>query len=254
MITAIVQARMGSTRLPGKVLLPILGQPMLALQLERIAAARLVDRVVIATSGHPSDLAVQQFAQIKGIFCIRGAVDDVLDRYHQAAKRTQSEHVVRLTGDCPLIDPDIIDAVVRSHIKDNNDYTSNVHPPTFPDGMDVEVMSFAALDEAWSYADKPSEREHVTSYFRRSLDHMQLGNVSHETDLSQLRLTVDEAEDFEVVKTVFEGLVAQGTKFSLADIVAFLEQNPAVSAQNADIKRNEGFETSLKKDALSGAA
>lgn len=254
MITAIVQARMGSMRLPGKVLLPILGQPMLALLLERVAAARLVDRVIIATSGHPSDLAIQQFAQVKGIFCIRGAMDDVLDRYHQGAKRSQADHIVRITGDCPLIDPDIIDTVIRAHIKDGNDYTSNVHPPSFPDGMDVEVMTFPALDEAWSYADKPSEREHVTSYFRRDLSHMQIGNVAHESDLSDMRLTVDEAEDFEVVKAVFEGLVAQGLRFSLADIVSFLQSNPHVTEQNADIKRNAGFEESLKKDALSGAA
>lgn len=254
MITAIVQARMGSTRLPGKVLMPILGQPMLALQLQRVSAAKLVDRVVIATSGHPSDLAIQQFAQIKGIPCIRGAVDDVLDRYHQAAKRNNAEHIVRLTGDCPLIDPDVIDTVIRVHIKERNDYTSNVHPPTFPDGMDVEVMSFAALNEAWSYADKPSEREHVTSYFRRDLDHVQMGNVLHDQDLSHLRLTVDEAADYEVVKSVFEGLIAQGLTFTLADITAFLQENAQVAEKNADIKRNEGFEQSLKKDALSGAA
>jgi spore coat polysaccharide biosynthesis protein SpsF len=254
MITAIVQARMGSTRLPGKVLLPILGQPMLALLLKRISAARLVDRVILATSGHPSDVPIQQFAQVKGIFCVRGAVDDVLDRYHQAAKRSQADHIVRITGDCPLIDPGVIDEVIRTHIKDGNDYTSNVHPPTYPDGMDVEVMSFAALDEAWSYADKPSEREHVTSYFRRDLSHMKIGNVSHPKDLSHIRLTVDEAEDFEVVKAVFEGLVAQGLTFNLDDIIAYLGSNPVVVEQNADLKRNAGFEESLKKDAISGAA
>jgi len=254
MITAIIQARMGSSRLPGKVLMPILGRPMLALQLERVQAARLVDQVVIATSGHPSDQAILDFAQEHDVFCLRGAVDDVLDRYHQAAKRTQSDHIVRITGDCPLIDPAVIDAVIRAHVHDENDYTANVNPPTFPDGMDVEVMTFAALNEAWSYADKPSEREHVTSYFRRDLSHVQMGNIAHDTDLSDLRVTVDEAVDFEVVKAVFEGLIAQGLTFGLSDIVQFLSDHPELARKNASCERNAGFTESLKKDALLGAA
>lgn len=254
MITAIIQARMGSKRLPGKVLMPILGQPMLALHVQRVQAARLVDQVVIATSGHPSDQPIIEFAAERDIACIRGAVDDVLDRYYMAAKRTQSDHIVRLTGDCPLVDPALIDRVIRTHVHDENDYTSNVFPPTYPDGMDIEVMTFAALNEAWSYADKPSEREHVTSYFRRALEHIQIGNIAHDTDLSDLRITVDEAIDFEVVTAVFEGLVANGLNFGLSDIVQFLADHPHIAQKNAACERNSGFAESLKKDALLGAA
>ncbi|MEO0411753.1 MAG: glycosyltransferase family protein [Pseudomonadota bacterium] len=222
MIIAVIQARMGSTRLPGKVLLPILGRPMLALQIERVKRAKLIDQIVIATSGHPSDLPIQQFAQENGILCIRGAVDDVLDRYYQAAKRTQAEHIVRLTGDCPLSDPEVIDAVVRQHVRHHEDYTSNVHPPTYPDGLDVEVLTMRALQEAWNNADAASEREHVTSYFRRDLRHVERGNVTNETDVSHIRLTVDEPEDYEVVKSVFEGLVAMGNTFGMEDIIKLL--------------------------------
>lgn len=254
MIIAVIQARMGSTRLPGKVLLPILGRPMLSLQIERIKRAKLIDQIVIATSGHPSDLPIQQFAQENGILCIRGAVDDVLDRYYQAAKRTQAEHIVRLTGDCPLSDPDVIDAVVRHHVRHHEDYTSNVHPPTYPDGFDVEVLTMRALQEAWNNADAASEREHVTSYFRRELPHVARGNISHDSDVSDIRLTVDEPEDYEVVKRVFEGLVAMGTGFGLSDVLALLQDHPDISKLNSAIERNAGFEASLDKERAKGAA
>ncbi|MEM7568917.1 MAG: glycosyltransferase family protein [Pseudomonadota bacterium] len=254
MIIAVIQARMGSTRLPGKTLLPILGRPMLAHQIDRVQRAKLVDQVILATSGHPSDEPIQQFAQQNAIPCIRGSVDDVLDRFYQAAKRTQAEHVVRLTGDCPLSDPDIIDAVVSAHVKQHNDYTSNVHPPTYPDGFDVEVITARALQAAWNNANKASEREHVTSYFRRTLPHVQRGNVAQETDLSHMRLTVDEAADYEVIKAVFEAFVAQGNAFSLADVVGFLADKPDLAGKNAGIERNAGFQASLEKDAIAGAA
>lgn len=250
MIIAVIQARMGSTRLPGKVLLPILGRPMLALQIERVKQAKLVDQVILATSGHPSDGPLQQFAQEHGIACVRGAVDDVLDRYYQAAKRAQAEHIVRLTGDCPLSDPALIDEIVRTHVRAQNDYTSNVHPPTYPDGFDVEVMTMKALQEAWTNADKASEREHVTSYFRRDLPHLQRGNVTCDTNLSHLRLTVDEQPDYEVVKTVFERMVSEGSHFSFRDVVHLLNDDPSLVERNAGLERNAGFRASIAKEAV----
>lgn len=253
MIIAVIQARMGSTRLPGKVLLPVLGKPLLALQIERVRRAKLVDQVVIATSGHPEDKPIVDLAQQQGVPSIRGSVDDVLDRYYQAAKRAQGEHIVRLTGDCPLSDPNIIDVVIRSHVKNQNDYTSNAHPPTFPDGFDVEVMTARALQEAWYNADKASEREHVTSYFRRNLPHIIRGNVEHHADLSHLRLTVDEEVDYDVVKAVFEGLVSVGPDFSIDDVVAFLGNHPDIAAQNTGLERNSGFAQALEKESLAGA-
>ncbi len=251
MIIAVIQARMGSTRLPGKVLLPLLGRPMQDVKIERVQRDKLVDAVVIATSGHPSDQPIHAFAQENDILHVRGAVDDVLDRYYQAGKRLEAEHIVRLTGDCPLSDPNIIDAVIRAHVKEGNDYTSNTQPPTFPDGYDVEVMTFKALQEAWMNANRQSEREHVTSYFRRDLPHVQQGNVTHMRDLSHLRLTVDEAADYEVIKAVYQGLIAE--TFSVDDVAAFLENHPDIRAQNKHLERNSSFKESLKKEAASAA-
>ena len=149
MILAILQARTGSTRLPGKVLSPILGRAMLALQVERVSRAENIDELILATTVDPTDDPIERLAGELGVGCFRGSVEDVLDRFYQAALSSSPEHLVRLTGDCPLIDPVVIDLTIARHLQAGCDYTSNTLHPTYPDGLDVEVIRFGALSEAW---------------------------------------------------------------------------------------------------------
>ncbi|MFZ5608515.1 MAG: cytidylyltransferase domain-containing protein [Pseudomonadota bacterium] len=250
MILCVLQARMGSTRLPGKVLAPILGKPMLARQIERIARARLLDRLVIATSGQAEDDPLAALAQALKVDCYRGAVDDVLDRFYQCAKRYNADHVVRLTGDCPLIDPDLIDAVVRLHLAGRHDYSSNVLPPTYPDGLDVEAMTRQALNLAWENASKPSQREHVTSYITGRAKGFSIGNLTSEIDRSSQRWTVDEPEDLAFVQAVFAALYPDNPRFSSHDVLDFLGAHPDVAALNSHIARNAGYEATLARNAM----
>ena len=166
-IISIIQARLGSTRLPGKVLKPILSRPMLSYMLERVKAAKRIDALMIATTENKSDQPIVEFCRSEKIKCFRGSENDVLDRYYQAARSVQAEIIVRLTADCPLIDPAVVDEIVEAFLTKypNIDFASNVKPATFPDGMDIEVFSFAALEWAWKETKNPLEREHVTPYF-----------------------------------------------------------------------------------------
>jgi spore coat polysaccharide biosynthesis protein SpsF len=149
--------------------------------------------------------------------------------------------VVRLTGDCPLIDPEILDRVVDAHLVQNNDYTSNIHPPTYPDGLDVEICKFSCLEEAVREAKKPSEREHVTPFFYTQPKRFKIGNVTGPEDLSAFRWTVDQAEDFDLVETIYKALYPANPAFGLKAILAFLKDQPALSGGNQKFKRNEGY-------------
>jgi len=249
-ILAIVQARLSSTRLPSKVLMPILGQPMLALHIERLRRTETLDKLVVATSDNAEDDAIVALCEGVGIDCFRGSLDDVLDRFYRCARGYMPEHVVRLTGDCPLADPDIIDRVVRFHVKGNYDYTSNVFPPTWPDGMDVEVMRMSSLTEAHAESELPSEREHVTPFICNHPDRYRLGNLTNEADLSSHRLTVDEPEDFEKIRRIYEILYPINPAFTTDEVLALLENDNALSGLNAHIGRNEGSRETDKKDAL----
>jgi len=247
-IVAIIQARSSSSRLPGKVLMPILGKAMILRQLERIQLAQNISSLIVATSIESSDDELVAVLEKEGIGCYRGSLDDVLDRYYEAAKLNLAEHIIRLTGDCPLIDPDIIDQVISTHLRDGNDYTSNTLAPTFPDGLDVEVIKFETLQDTCQQAGLPSEREHVTPYILKHPEMYKLGNVSNCKDLSALRWTVDEPEDFELIATIYNKLYPLNPQFAIADILEFLENNPELKKKNQHIEYNEGMKKSLQAD------
>lgn len=222
-ILAVVQARMSSTRLPGKVLKPILGRPMLLHQLDRARRATVLDRLVVATSTDDSDDDVVRMCGASGYDCERGSLRDVLDRFWQVASRDGAEHIVRLTGDCPLTDPEIIDLVVGAHLTTGADYTSNTQPhSTWPDGLDVEVVRAGVLEQAWREATTPSDREHVLPYVWNRPERFRLDTVVNEMNLSHLRCTVDDSSDFDLVKAVFAALYPRHPMFGFRDVQEFL--------------------------------
>lgn len=246
---AILQARLSSSRFPGKVLRPILGQPMLFRQTERLRRCQAFERLVVATSVDPSDDTLAAECAARGIACSRGSLSDVLDRFIQSALPYQPETVVRLTGDCPLSDPALIDEVIRYFHAGNYDYVSNCVPPTFPDGLDVEVMRFACLEQAGREAVLPSEREHVTSFLAARPERFRPGTYVAAVDRSGLRWTVDEPEDFEFVRLVYEKLYPIKPDFTTDDILNLLERYPDLQSVNSTFGRNEGFKKSLQGDA-----
>src|SRR5579871_1881320 len=192
---AIIQARMASTRLPGKVLADIGGRPMLARVIDRVRAASTIDDVLVATSTSRADDAIEVLCREHRIAVFRGDENDVLDRYYRAAQATRADVVVRITADCPLHDPQVIDTVVSRFDPSRFDYASNAVDRTYPDGLDVEVFSFQALERAWREAQWASEREHVTAFIWKHPDRFRLHHVCQATDLSAARWTVDEPSD-----------------------------------------------------------
>lgn len=247
-ILAVLQARVSSSRLPGKVLKPILGKPMLARQIERILEAKRIDQLLVATSTEPSDNAIETLCSDLNIPCFRGSLDDVLDRFYQAAKTWQPEHVVRLTGDCPLIDPEVIDGLLDFYLKGGYEYASNAVQPTFPDGLDAEIFRFTALEQAWKEADFPSQREHVTLFIHQQPERFRIGHYTNGSNLSHLRWTVDEPEDLALVTRVYEELYPRNPAFRMADVLSFLEKNPDLATMNQTYERNEGLKNSLQED------
>jgi len=229
---------MGSTRFPNKIMLPINGVPMIELLLRRLAAARRVDRIVLATSDDPRNALLADHVRALGYEVFRGSENDVLDRYYQAAKSYHPETVVRITGDCPLIDPELVDRIIAAYETQGADYVSNTLPPTYPDGLDTEVFSFHALERAVREATKPAEREHVTPFIRDS-GLFRTGNLANDFDLSQERWTVDEPEDFEVIRGVFEHFHPR-SDFSWREVLALRDTRPAVFDANRHLIRNEG--------------
>ncbi len=237
-IVAIVQARMGSTRLPNKVMRPMAGTPMIGLLLERLSAAQRIQQVVLATSDAPSNAQLAQYVRALGYGVFQGSEDDVLDRFYQAARACDADVVVRVTGDCPLIDPALVDEVVDRFLKANADYGSNVAPATYPDGLDTEVFTVTALEAAWKSAAAPREREHVTPYLRES-DQFTRVTVTNATDESGERWTVDEPEDFQVVEGVFRHFEPRHD-FGWREVLALRKAHPEQFMANRHLVRNEG--------------
>jgi glutamate-1-semialdehyde 2,1-aminomutase len=200
---AIVQARMGSTRFPNKVMQPILGIPMIELLFARLTKSKYIDQIILATSCDPRNQPLVDHVRQLGYDVFQGSENDVLDRYYHAAKEHDSTVVVRITGDCPLIDPQLVDTVIAEFTAKGVDYASNTNPPSFPDGLDTEVFSFEALRIAWEKAKQPAEREHVTPYIRLS-GRFRASNIENANDCSGLRWTVDEPCDFNVVQRIYE--------------------------------------------------
>lgn len=242
MIVAIVQARMGSTRLPGKVLMDICGSTMIERVLHASASASRVDGVIAAIPDTAEDDDLSSLIDAKGFRVFRGSADDVLDRYYSAALSVgmkQGDHVVRITADCPLMDPHLIDRVIENHLKFDATYSSNVRPPTYPDGLDIEVFTFESLESAAKTAVKSSEREHVTpAIFQGSkLSY----NLMHPTDLSDIRLTVDHQDDLDFVREFVR-------KFGEVDLNTIRSCVNQISDDRVH-QRNEGYKKSLEQES-----
>ncbi len=237
-VVTVIQARTGSSRLPGKVLRPLLGKPLLARLVERVKSAGLVGTVVVATTKLRQDDPIQAVCRAEGVPCYRGHATDLLDRHYRAGRLFGAEAVVKIPSDVPLIDPQIIDRVLGVYLAnpDAYDYVSNLHPPTYPDGNDVEVMTMAALEIAWREAKRDFEREHTTPYLWENPGRFRLGNVTWETglDYSMLhRWTIDYEEDYHLIRTVYERLYPQKPLFGLDDILALLDREPEIGTLNA---------------------
>ena len=249
---AIIQARLGSTRLPGKALADIAGRPMLAHVAERAAAIPGIAGVVVATTVSPADDPLVAFARRAGLACIRGSEADVLDRFCLTTRDTKAEAVVRITADCPFLDPTVSGRVLSDYAAryPSVDYVSNVHPPTYPDGLDTEVFSVEALETAGREARLPSEREHVTPYLWSHPERFRLANVEHTEDLSAHRWTVDTEADLAFVRAVFEALGPAGTKAGMTEVLQLLKERPEIREINSGLRRNEGFERSLAAERM----
>lgn len=238
MIAAIIQARMGSTRLPGKVLKKINDIPMLKYQIERVEKAKLIDKVIVATSTLPNDDKIALFCEMNNISCYRGSENDVLSRYSDAAVEYNVDTVVRLTADCPLIDPNIIDKTIDLFNYSNVDYAANTVPPKtscFPDGSDVEVCSMLAIERASKEATSEEDREHVTFYFWKSAEKhgFRTCQLSNAEDWSKYRFTVDYPEDFEVVKKIIDELSKRNQFGYIPEIIQILKDRPDIYDLNS---------------------
>lgn len=241
--------------MPGKVLKKICGKTLLEHLILRLKKVKSADKIIIATTTKPQDIKIVEIAKKIGVDFSRGSEEDVLDRTYQAAKirqsagwRTDGDIIVRVSSDCLMADPAIVDKVIAFYKRNNFHYVSNTNPLTFPDGMDVEVFSFKALERAWKNASLPSEREHVTAYIYKHPKIFRLGNVRYKKNLSHLRLTVDNPEDLVLVKKIFGALYKKNKYFTLQDILKLLKRNPKLVSINQHIKRNEGYLKSLKED------
>ena len=248
---AILQARMSSSRLPNKVLKRVKNKELLAYECERLLNSKKIDKLVIATSTDKSDDAIVEFAKRKNIEVFRGSLDDVLSRYYKCAtkykKNIDKLNIIRVTGDCPVIDPKVVDEVIESYEKGNFDYVSNTLKATYPDGLDTEIFSFEALEEAYKNATLKSEREHVTLYIKNNKKFKKF-NYEAEEDFSHLRFTIDEKEDFVLIKNVLENF--EDVNFSYLDIISFLTKKPQLLLINSHIQRDEGLLKSLANDEI----
>jgi spore coat polysaccharide biosynthesis protein SpsF len=240
-VAVIVQARMGSMRLPGKVLKEVLSRPLLSHQFERLRRAKTASTLVLATSVLPGDDALAAWAKSEGVSCSRGSESDVLARFRAAAETASADVVVRATGDCPLIDSGVLDDAVDLFLKSGaKGYGSNCNPErTFPRGLDVEVFSRAALEEAALKAKDPAEREHVTPYLIRRPDRFPPALLRSDGDHSRHRWTVDAPEDFELVRRIIEALYPAKPAFSWRDVLALLERYPEWVALNAHVEQKK---------------
>lgn len=237
-IVAIVQARMGSTRLPNKVMKPIGGTPMIELLLARLARAQTVNQLVLATSDDPRNLPLVERVTSLGITAVCGSENDVLQRYLKAAAHVEADIIIRVTGDCPLIDPALVDEAVSKFQSLGVDYLSNTSPATYPDGLDIEVFTRSALEQAGRESTDPFDHEHVTPYLRKS-NQFKTASISNDEDLSSLRWTVDEQDDFDVVNQIFDHF-APDIHFSWKQVLDLQRSKPNIFSANSDIVRNAG--------------
>lgn len=253
-IVAIIQARMTSSRLPGKILMNVQEKSLLEINLYRIGKSKKIDKVILATTSLASDDKTQSLSESFGVDVFRGDENDVLDRFYQAVKQKLDyipEYIVRLTADCPLIDAELIDKIIEETVSNNLDYCSNTLEPTYPDGQDVEVFKFSCLEKAWNEAKLQSEREHVTPYIWKNST-IKGANLftsksfsDTDVDYSALRMTVDEIVDFELIKHIITNL---GIEKSWNEYAEYLNNNTQLKAINKTVIRNQGYENSINKE------
>jgi len=249
-IVAIIQARMGSTRLSGKVMMDIVRKPMLWHVINRVKHAKRLDDIVIATTTLNEDKQILELASEMGVRSYAGSEDDVLDRYYQAAIIYKVDVIVRITADCPLIDPTVIDRAIEFYLNHDFDYVGTGIKPTYPDGLDTEVFSFSALERAWKEATLASEREHVTPYIRKNPQIFNIKSLENDEDLSYMRWTVDEERDLKFVREIYKRLYKEGKIFYMEDILNLLKKHPELMDINKGIIRNEGYLKSIKEDRI----
>jgi len=236
-IVIVVQARTGSSRLPNKIFLPLSGEPLLVRMMERVMAAKTAAMVVVATSDEEEDDEVEELCEDYGYNCFRGSLENLLERHYLAGLEYKADVVVKIPSDCPLIDPEVIDKVISYYIQNKNkfDYVSNLHPPTYPDGNDVEVIPMPVLKITYENALMNMELEHTTPYIWERPDEFRLGNVTWETGLDYsmtYRFTIDYKEDYEFIKAVYDELYEENNLFGLNDILKLLDRKPELKKIN----------------------
>jgi spore coat polysaccharide biosynthesis protein SpsF len=243
----VIQARMNSSRLPGKVLKDVCGKPLIGQMLDRLSFSKHKDQIVVATSTDSNDDELVKYVQSLGVKVFRGNQDDVLERYFFAAQAYKANHVMRLTADCPLMDPYLCDALVQIYLDKKVDYLNT--GLSYAEGMSIEIFSFEALKKSYHEARLRSEREHVTLYIKNHPELFKLYTKENQTDDSKYRLTVDEPEDLELIRLIFKELSPKtGGIVSIGQVKAFIDQNPSVGNLNKHIVRKEGLIKSLKED------
>ena len=242
-MVAIVQARMNSSRLPGKVLKLLAGKPVLQHIHERLSECRLIDEIVFATSKEVSDNPIGEFCSTLGVSFFRGSLDDVLDRFYKTAQQYRADVIVRITGDCPIIDPIIVDAVISGFLVGK--YDCYGLGGEFPDGLDCTVFSFSAIEKAWREARLPSEREHVGPFIENNPEIFKNGSLELFAEHGSHRWTLDEPQDFELLSLIFDELYTPGRIFYTYDVLQFLIRRPELKEINSEIIRNEGYMKSL---------
>ena len=243
----IIQARMGSKRLPGKVMKPLDDKnPSLYYSITQIKNVKNIDKIIVATTKQKEDDVICDFSKKMNISCFRGNSDDVLDRYYKCAQENKLDEIIRITADCPLIDPQVIDEIISEFENSGCDYIQNLEPRTFPDGMDVEIFRFNILKEAWENAELPSEREHVTSYFRNNKNKIQMKNFLYKKDLSFHRWTLDYDEDLELLRQIIKKIVTR--PILMNDVLSLFSKEPSLSKINDRYDANDGYKLSLEKD------
>ena len=245
--TIIIQARLGSKRFPEKVLQEIENKSLIWHVINRAKNVNGVEQIILATTRKKEDKVLVKIAETSGIIGFVGNDVNVLERYYQCAKKFNADPIIRITGDCPLIDPKIIEDLLKYYNSHDFDYVTNTYPPTYPDGLDVEIFSFSMLETIRKKAEFISEREHVTSYIKKHSTNYKIYNLKNKIDLSRIRLTVDEELDLKIIKKIYAQM-RPNQLFGLKDIIKIISNNPKLIEINNSIVRNEGYFISLKND------
>jgi spore coat polysaccharide biosynthesis protein SpsF (cytidylyltransferase family) len=249
-VVAIIQARMGSTRLPGKTIADISGKPLIVRIIDRIKASKTIDKIIIATTLLPEDDVLENLATNNHVACYRGSTDDVLDRFYQTAKKFGADIIVRITADDPFKDPEIVDLCCRYLLEHPTlDYVSNTMKPTYPEGLDIEVFRFRTLEIAWRSAKLSSEHEHVTPFIWKNPGIFHCVNIENDEDLSGYRWTLDYPEDLQFTQAVYEKMDDNGI-FHMRDILVLLKKYPFLSKINNKYTRNAGYLKSLETEKI----